>query len=45
MARREYKGAAIQTTIVSGITSIGTSLTLTDFTGWPTGSFSMIIDP
>jgi hypothetical protein len=45
MARREYKGAAIQTTLVSGINNSGLSLSLTDYTGWPTGSFTMIIDP
>ena len=45
MARREYKGAAVQTTLASGITSVATSLSLTEYTGWPTGSFTMIIDP
>ena len=45
MARREYKGAAIQTTLAGGITSSSTSLSLTAYTGWPTGSFTMIIDP
>jgi hypothetical protein len=45
MARREYKGAAVQTTLASGITSSSSSLSLTAYTGWPTGSFTMIIDP
>lgn len=45
MARREYKGAATPTTITSNITNSATSLTLTDATGWPTGSFSFVIDP
>jgi hypothetical protein len=45
MARREYKGAAVQTTLVSGITTSSSSLSLTAYTGWPTGSFTMIIDP
>ena len=45
MARREYKGAATPTTITSGITNSATSLTLTDATNWPTGSFSFVIDP
>lgn len=45
MARREYKGAAVQTTLASSITSGATSLALTEYTGWPTGSFTMIIDP
>ena len=45
MARREYKGAATPTTLVSGITNSATSLTLTDSTNWPTGSHSLVIDP
>ena len=45
MARREYKGAAVQTTLVAGITSSATSLSLAAYTGWPTGSFTMILDP
>jgi hypothetical protein len=45
MARREYKGAATPTTITGGITNSSTSLTLTDATNWPTGSFSLVIDP
>lgn len=43
-SRREYKGAATPTTITSNITNSATSLTLTDATGWPTGSFSFVID-
>jgi hypothetical protein len=45
MARREYKGAATPTTITSTITNSATSLTITDSTNWPTGSFSFVIDP
>lgn len=45
MARREYKGAATPTTLVSSITNVSTSLTVTDATNWPTGSFSFVIDP
>ena len=45
MARREYQGAAVPTTITSSITNSATSLTLTASTGWPTGSFSAVIDP
>ena len=45
MSRREYKGAATPTTITGTITSSSTSLTLTDATNWPTGSFSLVIDP
>lgn len=45
MARREYQGAATPTTITGSITNSATSLTLTSSTGWPTGSFSFVIDP
>lgn len=45
MARREYKGAATPTTITGGITNVATTLSLTDATNWPTGSFSLVIDP
>jgi hypothetical protein len=45
MGRREYQGAAAPTTITSNITSSSTSLTLTSTTGWPTGTFSLVIDP
>ena len=45
MARREYQGAAVPTTITSSITNSATSLTLTATTGWPTGVFSAVIDP
>ena len=45
MARREYKGAATPCTITSGITNSATSLTISDATNWPTGSFSFVIDP
>ena len=45
MARREYKGAATPTTITSTITNSATSITITDATNWPTGSFSFVIDP
>ena len=45
MGRREYQGAAAPTTITSNITSSSTSLTLTSTSGWPTGIFSLVIDP
>ena len=45
MARREYKGAATPTTLTGGITNSATTLSLTDATNWPTGSFSLVIDP
>lgn len=45
MARREYKGAATPTTLSASITNSATSLTITDATNWPTGSFSLVIDP
>ena len=45
MARREYKGAATPTTLAATITNSATSLTITDATNWPTGSFSLVIDP
>ena len=45
MGRREYQGAAAPTTITSNITSSSTSLTLTSTSGWPTGVFSLVIDP
>ena len=45
MGRREYQGAAAPTTITSNISNTATSLTLTSTTGWPTGTFSLVIDP
>lgn len=45
MSRREYKGAATPTTLAATITNSATSLTITDATNWPTGSFSLVIDP
>ena len=45
MSRREYKGAATPCTIVSTITSSSTTITISDATNWPTGSFSIVIDP
>ena len=45
MGRREYQGAAAPTTITSNITNSSTSLTLTSTSGWPTGVFSLVIDP
>jgi hypothetical protein len=45
MARREYKGAATPTTLSANINNSATSLTITDSTNWPTGSFSLVIDP
>ena len=45
MARREYQGGAVSTTITGGITNVSTSLILASATGWPTGVFSAVIDP
>jgi hypothetical protein len=45
MARREYKGAATPCTIVTTITSSSTTILISDATNWPTGSFSIVIDP
>jgi hypothetical protein len=45
MSRREYKGAATPCTIVSTITSSSTTILISDATNWPTGSFSLVIDP
>ena len=45
MARRQYLGAATPTTIVNPITNTDVSITLTNATNWPTGSFSLVIDP
>jgi len=45
MSRREYKGAATPCTIVSTITSSSTTISISDATNWPTGSFSIVIDP
>ena len=44
MARREYQGGAVPTTITGGITSGATALVLVTATGWPTGSFSAVLD-
>jgi hypothetical protein len=47
MARREFKGAAVATTIVAGITNSSTSFSITTSTGWPTGAvgnFAAVID-
>jgi trimeric autotransporter adhesin len=45
MARRQYNGAATPTTITGSITTSSSSVVLTSSTGWPTGSFSLVIDP
>jgi len=45
MARREYKGAATPCTLVTTITSSSTTIVISDATNWPTGSFSLVIDP
>lgn len=46
--RRDYSGAAVPTTILSGINSSVTTITVTDYTGWPVGAngpFYIVIDP
>ena len=45
MARRQYYGAATPTTITSSITTSSSSVAIAAYTGWPTGSFSLVIDP
>lgn len=46
MARRQYKGGAVSSTITGGISSGDASLTLSGtVTTWPTTSFSFVIDP
>jgi hypothetical protein len=48
MARREYKGAAPETTLSSGILAAATSFNVDDGSGYPTGSigpFFIVIDP
>ena len=45
MARRQYYGAATPTTITSSITTSSSSVVIAAYTGWPTGSFSLVIDP
>jgi hypothetical protein len=45
--RRDYSGAAVETTIVSNITAASTAITLLDATGWPVGAngpFAVVID-
>jgi len=44
---REYKGAAVQSTLVAGINAASTSFSITPTTNWPTGAggnFSIVID-
>jgi len=38
MAREEYAGGAVTTTLASGIGTSDTSFTIADATGWPTGA-------
>lgn len=48
MSRRDYSGAAVPTTLASGINSSATSITIVDATGWPAGTngpFFVVIDP
>ena len=45
MARRSYAGASTPTTISGGITNASTTVSITDATNWPSGSFSFVIDP
>jgi hypothetical protein len=45
--RRDFSGAAVETTIVSNITAASTAITLLDATGWPVGAngpFAVVID-
>jgi len=39
-ARRQFPGAAADTTIVAGINASATSITLTSAAGWPTGTYT-----
>jgi hypothetical protein len=39
-ARRQFPGAAVDTTIVSGINNTDLSVTLASATGWPTGAYT-----
>ena len=45
--RRQYKGAAVQTTIASGINALATSVGIASNTGWPSGAqpFYVVISP
>lgn len=46
--RRQYKGAAVATTITAGINTTDTTCTLASTTGWPSSagvSFYVVIDP
>jgi len=47
VTRRQYKGAAAQTTITNALASGDTSATLAATTGWPTGTepFFVVISP
>lgn len=43
--RRTYAGAAVSTTIASGINSTDTSITIAASTGWAAGPFYVVVDP
>lgn len=48
VTRRQYKGAAAQTTITSSLSSSATSIAIAATTGWPTTAsvpFYVVIDP
>ena len=45
MGVREYKGAAPSTTLSGSLTSGATTIVISSGTNWPTGSFSVVIDP
>lgn len=47
VTRRQYKGAAAQTTIVNALASGDTSITIAATTGWPSGGdpFFVVISP
>lgn len=43
--RRTYAGAAVNTALTSGIDDNDTSVVIDETTGWPSGSFYVVIDP
>jgi hypothetical protein len=47
VTRRQYKGAAAQTTIVNALASGDTSITIAATTGWPSGAdpFFVVVSP
>jgi microcystin-dependent protein len=43
--RRTYAGAAVETTLATGMDSDDTSIVVSSTTGWASGSFYVVIDP